>query len=85
MTFSDWVQKWINQIAHVGWGAFLLLAINLNVPLKWAVLAVAAFATIKEFIFDKLTETPAEQGSDLQDWAFWWAGIILGVLVSVLS
>lgn len=85
MTFSDWVEKWISQISHVGWGAFLTVALALHLPARhaaWeAALVVLTFATLKEGVFDPLTETIAEQGSGIEDWAFWILGIGLGVAV----
>lgn len=81
--FSAWVQKWINQIAHVGWGAFLFMALHQHIAGWRAMVVVFAFATIKEAIFDPMTETLAEQGSGLQDWAFWILGLILGIGASL--
>lgn len=80
MTFSDWVQKWINQIAHVGWGAYLTMALSQHMTIGHAALWVLAFATAKEGLFDPLAETVAERGSGVQDWLFWIAGIAVGIL-----
>jgi hypothetical protein len=82
-TFSGWVQKWINQIAHAGWGAFLFMALHQRVIGWQALLAVVTFATLKEGIFDPLTETVAEKGSGLQDWVFWMLGLALGIVASL--
>lgn len=82
--FSAWVQKWINQIAHVGWGAFLTLALGLHINFRWAILAVFLFASFKEAIFDPMTETKVEQGSGWEDWRFWMTGILLAVIVVLL-
>jgi uncharacterized protein involved in cysteine biosynthesis len=78
--FSAWVQRWINQIAHVGWAGFLTLLLAGHIRLAYAALAVFLFASIKEAVFDPLTETKAEQGSGWEDWAFWLLGIGLGAL-----
>lgn len=78
--FSAWIQKWINQIAHVGWGAYILIALSWHMPVGHAILWLVAFATIKEGIFDPLIETAAEQGSGIEDWLFWMAGMILGIV-----
>ena len=77
--FSDWVNKWLAQISHVGWGAYLTMAISQHTTLGHAALWVLAGATIKEGIFDPLTETKALQGSGFQDWSFWCLGIVLGI------
>ena len=80
MTFSDWVQKWINQMAHVGWGAYLVMVLGLHISHVWALLAVLGFAGIKEAVFDPLTETKTEQGSGIEDWLFWALGALIGFL-----
>jgi hypothetical protein len=82
-TFSDWVTKWINQLAHVGWGAFLTLAISQHTHTYYAALAVLAAATVKEAIVDPLTETVALQGSGFEDWAFWCLGIAVGLIALI--
>jgi hypothetical protein len=79
-TFSDWVTKWINQLAHVGWGAFLTLGIAQHTHWYYAAGVVLTFATLKEGVFDPLTETKALQGSGWQDWAFWCLGIAVGLI-----
>ena len=78
--FSAWVQKWINQIAHVGWGLALTLALGLHINFFFAIVGVFLFASVKEAVFDPITETVAEQGSGWQDWAFWLLGIALAIL-----
>jgi hypothetical protein len=80
MTFSDWVDKWIAQLAHVGWGGALTLAIGLHTRARYAAIVVILLASAKEGIFDPITETKAEQGSGWEDWAFWVVGIIFGAL-----
>jgi len=79
--FSAWVQKWINQIAHVGWGAFLFLAVYVHLGVWPATIITVVFAAAKEGIFDPLTETKAEQGSGAEDFVFWIIGILLGSFV----
>jgi hypothetical protein len=83
MTFSQWVDKWVAQMAHLGWGSFLALLLSEALPTShhiplFALWLVTAFATIKEAVFDPLTETLAEQGSGLEDWAFWMLGNLIG-------
>jgi hypothetical protein len=78
--FSAWVQKWINQFAHVGWGAYLIMMLSRHMTLYHAAMLVFFFATIKEAVFDPLTETKTEQGSGLEDWVFWMLGLGLGAL-----
>lgn len=84
MSFSTWVQNSINQLAHIGWGAFITVGLAKHFTIFHTILIVVAFALIKEFIFDKLTETIAEQGSDVIDFAFWMVGLALGVLTWIL-
>lgn len=79
-TFSDWVNKWLPQMAHVSTGAFLTLALALHVGPLYATGAVLTFASLKEGVFDKLTETKSLQGSGWQDWGFWLAGIAVGLI-----
>jgi len=81
--FSAWVAKWINQFAHVFAGAYLTLFLSLHLVRWQAALAVLAFASIKEGIFDPLIETMAEQGNGWVDWAFFLVGIGLGLLSSI--
>ena len=90
--FSNWVQKWINQIAHVGWGAYLTLVFGLHMRALYAAAIIIGFAAVKEGIFDPLTETKQLQGSGWEDFGFWMAGIGLGIgslllpeVLSVLS
>lgn len=83
MTFSDWVSKWINQLAHIGWGSYLTLALACRLHF-YSVLIMIAFAGLKEGVFDPLTETKTEQGSGWEDFAFWCAGIILGIGSAIL-
>jgi hypothetical protein len=80
MTFSGWVDKWINQITHVGWGAFLLLAVARHVHLWIAVLTVTGFAALKEGVFDNLVKDPGVVHPGWLDFSFWVAGIGLGVV-----
>jgi hypothetical protein len=72
----------VSQLAHVGWGAFLTLAILLYSP-YWCVAAgmVTGFAAIKEFIFDKLTEDKATQGSDVEDFLFFLLGLAAALVL----
>jgi hypothetical protein len=87
MTFSAWVSKWLAQFAHVGWGAFLALAVGKFTHAYIGFLVVLAVAAIKEFIFDPLTETPGLSGGlkgDEEDFLFWLVGAGLGMLVAAL-
>lgn len=87
MSFSSWVAKWISQMAHVGWGAFLTMAVLArHTPRFYAFFAVVVFAAIKEFIFDPLTETPLLSGGlkgDALDFLFWCVGATLGILAAL--
>ena len=84
MTFSNWVSKWINQIAHVGWGAYLVMALSQHITVGHAALVVFTFATVKEGIFDPFIESGTLQGSGLKDWTFWMFGIILGIVSFII-
>jgi hypothetical protein len=84
MSFSSWVNRWIFQFAHVGWAAFLTLLLQRH--FWWGWLAVLAFAAIKEFIFDPLTEDPALSGGrkgDALDFLFFNVGIWIGLVVNL--
>jgi hypothetical protein len=68
------------QLAHIGWGAALTLAVARHSSSLWlAVGIVLAFAVLKE-ISEYWTETGQTRGSTLQDIGFWAAGIALAVL-----
>jgi hypothetical protein len=69
------------QLAHIGWGAALTLAVARHTASLWSAFAVAlAFAVLKE-ISEYWTETGETRGSTLQDIGFWAAGIVLAILV----
>jgi hypothetical protein len=73
------------QIAHVGWGALLVLALHdhfWNLSLSSAVGAVIGFAALKEAVFDPLTEDTATQGSGWVDFAFWCVGAALAFVIA---
>jgi uncharacterized membrane protein len=68
------------QLAHIGWGAALTLAVARHTSSLWsAVGIVLAFAVLKE-ISEYWTETDETRGSTLKDVGFWAAGIALAVL-----
>lgn len=77
MSFSDFVSKWIYQLAHAGWGAFLTLVLARHIG-AYGVLIVLVFAGLKESVFDPATETPQLRGSGWEDFFFWSVGIGLG-------
>lgn len=81
LDFSAWINKWIFQFTHVGWGGFLTLALQLH--FWWGFLAVVAFAAVKEFVFDPLTKSTAPCGStqsDRIDFLFFGIGVALGLI-----
>lgn len=80
MSFSTWVQRWIYQLAHVGWGAYLTMALSQHMTVGNAALWILAAATVKEGIFDPLTEDGVARFSGFQDWLFWVIGIAIGIL-----
>jgi len=68
------------QLAHIGWGAALTLAVARHGSSLWsAVGIVLAFAVLKE-ISEYWTETGETRGSTLKDIGFWTVGIALAVL-----
>lgn len=78
MSFSGWVNKWINQMAHVGWAAFLALVLVHRI--WWGPFLVLGFAAIKEGIFDRLTQDKGTKHTGWLDFGFWFAGTLLGWL-----
>jgi len=80
VSFSSWVNKWIFQLAHVGWGAFLTLFIADHSAGWIGFLCVVGGAAAKEGVFDPLTEDPQTRGSGWKDFGFWVAGAVLGFL-----
>lgn len=80
MSFSAFVNKWIYQMAHIGWGGLLTLSLCLHIG-WWGQVSVIGFAAIKEGIFDPLTEDKTTRGSGWQDFLFWSTGTILGILL----
>ncbi len=67
------------QLAHIGWGAAIVLAFAMTGHPFIGGLVMEGIATFKETVFDPLTETKAMQGSGLEDWAFWNLGIGLAL------
>lgn len=68
------------QLAHIGWGGFLTLAVATWCSPWWAVLVVFAFALFKEFS-EFWTETSETRGSTIGDIIFWSIGILSARLV----
>jgi hypothetical protein len=68
-----------SQLAHVGWGAAIVLASALVHHLRFGTIAMMVLAAVKE-ITDPYTETPETAGSGLQDFGFWCVGIFGAVL-----
>jgi hypothetical protein len=70
------------QLAHIGWGAALTLAVARHTSSLWlAAGIVLAFAVLKE-ISEYWTETGETRGSTLKDVVFWTIGIALAVLAA---
>jgi hypothetical protein len=85
MSFSSWNAKWIYEIAHVGWAAFLVLALAKFTHPFLALIVVVGGSAIKELSIDPLTKSPTPCGNqlnDLDDLAFLTAGAIMGYLVA---
>jgi hypothetical protein len=87
MSFSNWVAKWIYEIAHLGWAAFLALAIGKFTHPFLGLIIVTGGSAIKELLIDPRTKTQVPCGNqltDLDDLAFLTAGAILGTIVAAL-
>jgi len=68
------------QLAHIGWGAALTLAVARHTSSIWLAAAIVlAFAVLKE-ISEYWTETSETRGSTLTDIGFWAVGIALAIL-----
>ncbi len=90
---SKWIQSWMPsanldaQMAHLGWGAFIILAVSLaaarNGPLAHGLLAssclLAFWIVAKEFLFDLLVEGDSVLESTV-DAVFYIVGGGLGFL-----
>jgi len=73
------------QIAHIGWGALLVLGLHdhlWHLSIATATGCVISFATLKEAVFDPLAEDPATRGSGWVDFAFWCIGAALGFVIA---
>jgi len=68
----------IAQLAHAGWGALIILTFHLFGHMFWGALSVLAYATVKEFAFDKLVEQQS-LSDNLHDWIYWMVGLASGV------
>jgi hypothetical protein len=74
----------IAQLAHVGWGiALMLLLTTLHVTVVSAMVIVAAFAIVKEFIESEwgVWEPIQPWASGAKDVAFWFVGIAIAIAV----
>jgi hypothetical protein len=71
------------QMAHFGWGALIVLAVALATGSVTGILIGAGvmlfLAALKEAVIDPLTETPETQGSGVEDFFYWMAGIVAGL------
>jgi hypothetical protein len=76
----------IAQMSHVGWGIVIVLGLHfvggMNVWYAGAILF--AFAAIKEGIMDVFFEDTETRGNGWEDFAFWIAGGIAGVLIALV-
>jgi hypothetical protein len=87
MTFSAWVNKWIFQMAHVGWGLAIALFMGAMLGPMWGGISNAGQSAVKEFIFDPLTETPGLSGGikgDALDFLFWNVGGAVGTVLAII-
>jgi hypothetical protein len=84
MNKIDLSKNTLAQMAHVGWGCAGVLLFTLFGYFILGTGAMVAFASLKEGVFDPLTETPAAQGSGWEDFAFWCVGILIAVLMIII-
>lgn len=84
MTFSQWLNKSIYQIAHVSTTAFLVLLVSffLNPFLTTAI--GIGISGIKESLIDPRVEDKATQGSGWEDFIFLSTGCLLGLVTRLL-
>jgi hypothetical protein len=78
MTKLNLSRNTLAQLAHVGWGALIVVCFAYADRFETGLWCALAFAAGKEAIFDPLTEDQATQGNGYEDFAFWLAGIALG-------
>ncbi len=76
--------EYLAQLAHIGWGGFLALALALRFPIAEAVAIAAAFAVLKE-LSEYWTETGETRGSTLLDILFWCVGIAAAIIFQVVK
>jgi hypothetical protein len=78
----------VSQLSHFGWGAMILFAagtLRASVLTLFAIAFVCGIAAaVKEFWYDEHYETPEVRGSSLEDFVFYFLGVSVGFLVSVL-
>jgi hypothetical protein len=82
--FSSWVAKWINQLAHIGWGIVIASFASEMLNPWWGLLIITGFAAVKEFVFDKLTASGPSQFTDTQDFGYWMVGGAIGIGLSLI-
>lgn len=73
----------IAQLAHAGWGAFIVVAFGLFGHFWWGALGVLLYATLKEFVFDKYIERQSFH-DNLHDWIYWMVGLWSGVGLALI-
>jgi hypothetical protein len=72
------------QLAHVGWGALIVVCFAYADHVFLGLIVEVAFAFIKEAVFDPLTEDKTTQGNGYEDFAFWLVGGIVGFVYTQL-
>jgi hypothetical protein len=77
----------VAQLAHVGWGIALVLAIALfGMPTTKAMLIVLVLAFVKEALEAigwAFWEPKQPLDSSVRDFAFWGVGVVIGALLLV--
>jgi pimeloyl-ACP methyl ester carboxylesterase len=72
--------EYLAQLAHIGWGGFLALALALRLPIVEAAVVAAVLAVLKE-LSEYWTETGETRGSTLLDILFWCVGIAAATII----
>jgi len=72
--------EYLAQLAHIGWGGFLALALSLRLPIAEAIAVAAVLAVLKE-LSEYWTETADTRGSTPLDILFWCVGIAIAAII----
>lgn len=83
MPFSEWIQSlpFVTQAAHMGWCAFIVLALAQFVRWGVAVLLLQLWCIPKELLWDWAPWGENHGSPDWMDLAFYELGALLAVLV----